>query len=297
MSERTWFQTRELNREFTLRDGRRLGFAEFGRPQGVPMFYFHGWPSSRLEACALGDAVEELGLHMIAADRPGYGLSDLKKNRAIADWAEDVSELADHVGWGRFAILGISGGGPYAAACAAHLPERLSKVLMVCSLGPTDTPEATKGMVPLNRWLLAFARTAPWLAQRLGSVCLRALWGIGDQVIPQQIEARLPVRDRQTLADPQLRKLLTDSSREGLRRGVEGAAWEGLLYSRPWGFRLDRIQVPLHLWHGEQDNVVPASMGHYLADHIPNCQATFCPEDGHFSLAFNRIREVLDHLL
>ena len=242
-------------------------------------------------------AITELGLHVVAPDRPGYGLSDFKKERTIADWVADVRQLAEHLEWTRFVILGISGGGPYAAACAAGLGDQLSKVLLVCSMGPTDKPEATKGMVALNRWLLSFAHTTPWLAQRLAPVCLRALWGTGDQVIPEQVEACLPERDRQTLADPQLRKVLTDSSREGLRRGVEGAAWEGFLYSRPWGFSLDSIRIPVHLWHGEQDNVVPSSMGHFLAERIPQCQSTFYPQDGHFSLPFNRMREILQEAI
>ncbi|HVV73768.1 MAG TPA: alpha/beta hydrolase, partial [Verrucomicrobiae bacterium] len=114
--------------------------------------------------------------------------------------------------------------------------------------------------------------------------------------IPEQIETCLPERDRQTLADLQLRRILTDSSKEGLKQGVEGAAWEGLLYSKPWDFQLQRIKVPVHLWHGEQDNVVPVSMGRYLAEHIPRCRSVFYPDDGHFSLPFNRMREILGRL-
>ncbi len=282
-----------LNQQVTLRDGRRLGYAEFGPSEGTPLLYFHGWPSSRLEAAAMRDAVANLGLHVVAPDRPGYGLSDFKEDRTIASWADDVRELAEQLSWNRFSILGISGGGPYAAACAALLPEQLSRVLLVCAMGPTDTPEAIDGMVPLNRWLLSFAKATPWLAQRLARVCLRALWGTGDQVIPEQVEAYLPQRDQQTLSDQRLRGILTDSSREGLRPGVEGAAWDGFLYSRPWDFRLETIHVPVHLWHGEQDNIVPPSMGHYLAEHIPHCEASFYPEDGHFSLPFTRMHEIL----
>jgi pimeloyl-ACP methyl ester carboxylesterase len=297
MSQPAPSQTHKLNQQVVLRDGRRLGFAEYGASGGTPLLYFHGWPSSRLEARALENVASGLGFHVVAPDRPGYGLSDFKPERAIADWVEDVRVLAAHLGWERFSILGISGGGPYAAACAARIPEMLRTVLLVCSMGPTDHPEAIQGMVPVNRWLLTFAHTTPWLAQRLASVCLRTLWGTGDQVIPEQIEACLPERDRRTLSNRQLRLLLTEASREGLRRDVDGAAWEGFLYSQPWGFRLENIRVPVFLWHGEEDNIVPASMGHYLAQRIPGCQAVFYPEDGHFSLPFTRMEEILRHAL
>ena len=283
----------KLNERIVLRDGRRLGFAEYGEPQGRPVLYFHGWPSSRLEARIMRNVIAELNLRIIAPDRPGYGLSDLKPERAIVDWTDDVNALANHLNLARFAVLGISGGGPYAAACAAKLPERLTQALLVSSMGPTDNPESTKGMVSLNRFLLSFARNAPWLAQRLAGFCLRALWGTGDQVIPEQIESCLPERDRQTLTDQELRRLLTESSREGLRPGVEGAAWDGFLFSRPWGFDLNKIRIPVHLWHGENDVVVPVSMGYFLAKNIPGCQARFYPEDGHFSLPFSRMREIL----
>jgi pimeloyl-ACP methyl ester carboxylesterase len=237
--------------------------------------------------------IAEMGLRIIAPDRPGYGLSDFKPERAIVDWTEDVAALADHLDLMRFAVMGVSGGGPYAAACAARLAQQLTSVLLVCSMGPTDTPEATEGMVPLNRWLLAFARNVPWLAQRAAGFCLRTLWGTGDQVIPEQIESCLPESDQQTLSDPELRRLLTESAREGLRPGVDGAAWDGFLFSRPWGFDLQRIRTPVHLWHGEKDVVVPASMGHFIANNIPGCIARFYPQDGHFSLPFGRMQEIL----
>ena len=287
----------KLHERFQLHDGRRLGFAEYGEPGAKAILYFHGWPSSRLEARVMRRAIAEMGLRVIAPDRPGYGLSDLKPGRAIGDWAQDAEALADHLNLARFAVLGISGGGPYAVACAAKLSARVTQALLVCSMGPTDSPESTQGMVGLNRFLLSFARSTPWLAQRLAGFCLRVLWGTGDQVIPEQIESCLPQRDQQTLADPELRRVLTESSREGLRPGVEGAAWDGLLFSRPWGFDLREIRVPVRLWHGEKDVVVPVSMGHFLAKNIPGCQARFYEEDGHFSLPFSRMREILAALV
>jgi pimeloyl-ACP methyl ester carboxylesterase len=122
---------------------------------------------------------------------------------------------------------------------------------------------------------------------------MKVFWRKGEQVIPSQIEARLPTADRQALASPDLRESLIATSREALRCGVMAAAADGLLYALPWGFPLEHIRIPISLWHGEKDVVVPPTMGRFLAKTIPNCQATFCPDDGHFSLPFGRLREIL----
>jgi pimeloyl-ACP methyl ester carboxylesterase len=286
-------QAERLNQQCKLRDGRQLGFAEFGDQGGRPLLYFHGWPSSRLEPRTGQTLCARLGVRLIAPDRPGYGLSNFAPRKSIVDWLSDVVELAEHLGLARFDVLGVSGGGPYAAACAARIPERLSAALMVCSVAPPDAPEATRGMIALHRCLLTFARTTPWLAQCVAGVCMRFFWHKGAQVIPEQVERRLPLADRRALASPDLRQALTASSMEALRNGVKGAAADGLLYARPWGFRLQDIRMPVHLWQGEKDVIVPPAMGHFLAKAIPNCRATFYPEDGHFSLAFERLEEVL----
>jgi pimeloyl-ACP methyl ester carboxylesterase len=282
-----------LNQQIRLRDGRKLGFAEYGLQQGIPIFYFHGWPSSRLEPRAVQQACSDLGIRLIAPDRPGFGLSDFQSRRTIPDFTSEVCQLADYLGIQRFTALGVSGGGPYAAACAAKIPERVSLALLVCSVAPADAPNATEGMVTLNRWLLSIAHRAPWLALCIGGICLRALWRKGQQVIPQPIEARLALADKQTLASEELRAALTASASEALRQGVRAAAADGLLLGQPWRFSLQEIRVPVHLWHGEMDVVVPPAMGRYLAGAIPNCRAKFYPQDGHFSLPFTRLREIL----
>jgi pimeloyl-ACP methyl ester carboxylesterase len=286
-------ETERLHQQIRLTDGRKLGFAEYGDLAGRPLFYFHGWPSSRLEPRTGQKVCSSLGIRLIAPDRPGYGLSDFKPRRALRDWANDVGELALHLQLKRFDILGVSGGGPYAALCASVLADRLSAVILISSVAPADAPEATSGMVALNRFLLSFARKAPRLAQYSGRFFLKVFWGKGHQVIPVQIEARLPPADRQALASTDLRDALIASSREAFRGGVRAAAADGLLYGLPWGFRLEDIRLPIHLWHGEKDNVVPVTMGRYLAKTIPHCRATFCANDGHFSLAFARLEEIL----
>jgi len=286
-------ETEKLNQRFELRDGRQLGYAEYGDLNGRPLFYFHGWPSSRLEPRTGQHICSRLGVRLIAPDRPGYGLSDFKNRLKISDWLADVRDLAENLGLERFAVMGVSGGGPYAAGCAATMPEHLSAVLLVSSVAPSDAPDATRGMVALHRCLLGLARTAPWLAQGVAGVCMRFFWRKGEQVIPEQVESRLPPADRRALASPELRAALTASSREALCNGMQAAVADGLLYARPWGFKLQQIRMPVHLWQGEKDVIVPPAMGRYLAQSLPDCRATFCPEDGHFSLAFERLEQIL----
>ena len=286
-----------LNRQFRLKDGRQVGFAEYGDPGGVPIIYCHGWPSSRLEPRTVETLLEGMPVRVIAPDRPGYGLSDFQTSRRIDDWPNDVSELADHLGLKKFAVLGVSGGGPYSIACAARIPERVSAVGVVSGLAPLERAGLTQGMVPLNRRLLNLARVMPWSAQRLGMVLLQFFWREGNQVIPPAIEARLSESDRRALESAELREGLIAASVEALRGGFMGPARDGFLYARPWGFSLRDIKTQIRLWHGEKDVVVPPVMGHYLAEQLPNCRATFTPDDGHFSLPYGRIREVLESLL
>jgi len=136
-----------LNQTIKLADGRKLGYDEFGSQDGRPVFYFHGTPSSRLEWQLFGsDALAKaLRLRLIVPDRPGMGLSSFAAGRRISDWPADVASLADHLGMQRFAVLGYSGGGPYAVACALALPERLTRVGVVSGAGPFDQPGLTDG--------------------------------------------------------------------------------------------------------------------------------------------------------
>jgi pimeloyl-ACP methyl ester carboxylesterase len=150
-----------------LSDGRKLGFAEFGETQGEPVFYFHGFPGSRLEAKLAETMAKDSRVRFIGIDRPGFGLSDFKPKRAIVDWPNDVTELADSLGIDQFFILGVSGGGPYAAACAHQIPDRLISVGIVCGMGPVDVPRIMDQMVGIYRQGLRLARRFPKIVTAL----------------------------------------------------------------------------------------------------------------------------------
>jgi pimeloyl-ACP methyl ester carboxylesterase len=283
-------------RQITLPDGRTLGFAFYGAPRGKPIFYFHGFPSSRIEARFAHDLALACEAEIIAVDRPGYGLSDFLPGRTIGDWPRDVLQLADALGIDRFSVMAVSGGGPYALSCAYAIPDRIRAVGIVCGMGPMESPENSEGMVFLDRFGLFLGRKAPKMVWTLF-----ALVAIGLSCIPgtmvDLIATHLPKPDRQSLRRPDVRKLLADAFREAVRTGPEGPTHDILLYSGPWGFDLSGIQKEVHLWYGEKDLIVPPAIGRYLSQRIPGARLTLYPEDGHFSLIISRLKEIVATVL
>lgn len=278
-------------KNITLSDGRKLGFAEFGDRPGKPIFYFHGFPGSRLEAKLAEKISLDTHVRFIGIDRPGYGLSSFKPGRTFMDWADDVSELADALGFDRFSILGVSGGGPYAAACACKMPDRLDAVGIICGMGPVDVPDLIKGMPWLYRQGLRIAGRLPGI-----TAVIYAFAALFFRFYPQQMLAILSGTvtgpDKIALKNKKLMQVLSASFQEAFRNSLRWPATDIVLYSRPWGFSLKDINIPVHLWHGDKDRIVPSEMGRYMAQSIPNCRATFYPDEGHFSIILNRIEEI-----
>lgn len=272
-----------------LGDGRLLGYAEYGDPAGKPVFLFQGTPSSRLMHPD-ESITASLGARLLVLDRPGFGLSDFQRDRTLLDWPDDVVEVADRLGIGRFAVIGISGGGPYVAACAYKIAERLSCAAMVSSAGPVDAPGATEGMPRVRQAGSTIARQAPWLLRPL-------VWLLQNPCRnPDRFFERYTrhnrERDRFLLAQPEFQQMLKASYAESARQGIRGFAHEVQIVSRPWGFRLADIPIEVHLWHGDEDTSTPLAMAQALAGAIPRCSATFLPGEGHF-LLFTHWREIL----
>ena len=286
----------------TLGDGRLLGYTECGNPTGKVMFHFHGHPGSGLEAKLLAQAAEKHGVHIIGIDRPGMGLSDFKPGRQILDWPDDVTELADLLLIEKFAVEGVSGGGPYAAACAYKISDRLTACGIVAGLGPIYLL-GIEGMMLANRVQFFMARRSPWLLRL-------ALWLVvgrnGKYVenhgkiaeLFSKFWRGLPEVDRNAIGDPELGRLYIEQLLDAFRQGSRGPARDAQLYVQPWGFKLEDISFDnVHLWHGEQDVNVPVSMARAVASSIPDCQARFYPDETHLSVAFNHLDEVMEAML
>ena len=267
-------------RTTTLADGRVLAYAEYGKPQGWPVFHHHGTPGSRLQGRALHGAAERAGLRLICADRPGFGRSDFQPGRRFVDWPADLVQLADALGIGRFGVSGLSGGGPHALAAAAAVPERVIGVALVSSAPPIDA---------------RIARTPRLLrpALRAGVVWFRLTVRPGTALAAFWI-ARLPAWLLPRTVDPDvlgrapMRSLVRDEILEAFRHGSRGVAHEFSMHTRPWGIRLGSIETRVSLWHGERDRIVDVRDARALATALPNCTATFIPDGGHLALFDHR---------
>jgi pimeloyl-ACP methyl ester carboxylesterase len=278
-------------RTVRLRDGRVLAYAEAGPPQGVTVVSCHGTPSCRFPG-AWTEAAEAAGAYFIQPDRPGYGRSDFNPGQSLLEWARDVAEFADACGLGRFAVVGTSGGGPYAASCAYALADRVTAVGLVCGVAPFwDVPEvdacATEQSGSWIRELIDLARRDPEAAvAHAREECEQ------DAEMVERDPAEwlsywfdnesVPIADRTLMTRPEDRTQMAASLREALRPGTEGYVQDELILTvRPWGFGAEQIAVPAHLWHGEVDTLAPVGGARYLARVIPGCRARFFADEAH----------------
>jgi pimeloyl-ACP methyl ester carboxylesterase len=272
-----------------LRDGRALGYEEWGRGDGVPILGFGGTTMSRL--AHLGDeAPEAAGVRLILVDRPGYGLSDFQPGRRLLDWPGDIVQLADALGLERFAVFGMSGGGPHAAACAYALPGRVSALGLVSSPGPAwDRPELRYSLPPHRQPLIEVAARDPdEAARQLLDDCRREL---------EDLAAR-PDDDAgwEVTASPAVNARFRASLFETLARGPEGYAHDlFLLFVTPWGFRPEEISVPTLIWHGDRDLAVPLGVGEFFDRTIPRSSLHVLPGEGHL-LLWSHAEEILASL-
>jgi pimeloyl-ACP methyl ester carboxylesterase len=276
----------------SLRDGRILGYTEYGDPDGKPVFFFHGLPGSRRQRHPDDSIAIKLGARIIAIDRPGYGLSDFQQGRTLLDWPDDVAQLTDALKIDQFAAIGVSGGGPYLLACAYKMPERITSATTISGMGPTDDPDAIDGMLPSMRLGLGIAPRVPWGFVRLALDPIARMVSRNPLGAKKLMPSSAPAADKKAFARPDIQEIDRQDLSEAYRNGAQGAFWEVVLLASPWGFRLEDIHIKVFLWHGEEDTTVPQQMGRYVARTLSNCNAKFYPGEGH-TLIYNYWREIL----
>lgn len=268
-----------------LADGRDLAFAEYGDPSGTPALYFHGTPGGRLEGRFWDAAARAEHVRLIALDRPGYGRSTFHRGRKLTDFPNDTAQLADALDLERFAVIGLSGGGPHAQACAAAIPQRLTSATIISGAG---SPEAYVGERTGIRRL--FAKVGLWIAPLIG--WLVAMWTAfwAPRARPWMMPRRI---DRNVVPRPGVAEVWLEEAQDALRQGGKAMAQDLALFPRPWGFSPSDIRgLPVFIWHGDDDRVVPAEVSRYFASVIPGAQAQFFPGEEHLMLV-DHAREIL----
>jgi pimeloyl-ACP methyl ester carboxylesterase len=283
-----------MDTTMVLRDGRALGFAEYGDPGGKPVFFFHAAGSSRLHHP--GDSLlRDVGIRFISTDRPGHGLSDPQPGRRLLDWPDDVQQLADQLGIDRFFVAGWSSGGPYALACAHEMPGRVAAGAISGGLAPPERPHPYRGMPLANRVLMFGGRRCRPLVCLLRRLARATIQG-DDQGDGARIVSTFPAVDRDLLHGPGERRLFVQDIREGYRQGWRGPADDDVLINRPWGFCLEDVAARIDIWQGAMDRNVPAWQARYQHDRIPHSRLSIWPDLGHLGL-LARWEEVLARLV
>jgi pimeloyl-ACP methyl ester carboxylesterase len=298
MADATWKPARD--RSITLPDGRTLAFTEWGDLDGRPVMYFHGLPSSRLFVPD-PDAARDEHVRVIAADRPGMGRSDPQPGHIVGDWPGDVVALADELGVDRFGVVGWSAGTPYAFACAASIPERLTAVAATTSATAmhyliAEAPGLRDSMLDDDDRAVLDALTRG--RDTADEVAATLLTGFVESLTehPEQLlEGGSDEGDEEFLADPAERATFVESIRDAVRQGGVAFAPQYVAQLAPWGFRLEDISVPVHIWAGANDRVTPVEKMRLVARKIPKVELTVWPDAGHAGLA-THFREVLREL-
>ena len=279
----------------TTPDGRSLDHLVAG--EGPLVISLHGTPGGHEPHPELTAAAQQLGLRLATYARPGYAGSTRQPGRTVADAVADVLALADAVGAEQFAVVGASGGGPHALACGALAADRCVAVATVAGVGPWEMD----GLVFLDG--MGEGNEIEFAAAVRGELPLRAL------LVPWREEMVLAgalgtYRAMESVLSPPDRAVFTGAVAEklhasialALREGVDGWLDDDLAFVRPWGFELGDVRVPVHLWQGGQDLMVPPAHGRWLADHLPTCTPHLLPDDGHLTLLLRRPAEILGDL-
>jgi pimeloyl-ACP methyl ester carboxylesterase len=282
--------------KISLANGGSVAISEYGHRDGAPIFFCHGWPSSRTMAELTDSAARGLHLRIISPDRPGIRNSSLHPERKLLDWPPLLTELADQMGIGEFRMLGISGGAPYAFAAAWAMPERVRAIAVVSGAPPLAELADQNGLLPLYRGLLffyprhrellrfSFHAARPFLALKV-PIRLRPL-----------LLKLLQPCDADVMRDIAAFDACFESQRQAWRASADGLMVDAEIYAQPWGFPLEEVRVPVRLWHGKKDRSFHWQLARSLGARLPRCVEHLVEGEGHYSLPIRHMAEILADL-
>lgn len=273
----------------------KLTYVEYGVPDGYPVLFHHGWPSSRLQACFLHEGAVQQGLRIISPDRPGIGGSAYVPNRKLKDWLPVAVALMDSLGFGRFAACGVSGGGPYTMSLAAALPDRISAIALICA-APEVANEALHahihpGFQKMLKVVYTQQRSLQW-----GIWLMRNVMMVLPPAGLRAMMRNIPAPDKAALSNPESFAWHYQGLRVAWGGHYNGMFTDGLIYADRWPFRPGEIRAPATLWHGRDDGHFHFTLAQALADSIPNCRCELPENEGHFSLPMRNGGIIMERL-
>jgi pimeloyl-ACP methyl ester carboxylesterase len=279
-------------------DDRRLDVRVAGPEDGAVLVAHHGTPSAGRPFGPYVDAAAARGLRMVTYSRPGYAGSTRASGRSVGSCAADTAAIVDHLGGGRFYTTGQSGGGPHALACAALLPERVIACATTAGVGPwgAEGLDFLAGMADENVEEFGAALAGPeelraYLEHEADSLRTATAEdlaeALGGLVSPVDVAA----------LTGEFAEHATEMLHESISTGIWGWFDDDVAFTQPWGFNLADIRVPVTVWQGAQDRMVPFAHGEWLAANIPGASARLFDDEGHLSLVVGSFAAILDDLL
>jgi pimeloyl-ACP methyl ester carboxylesterase len=273
----------KTNLTLELKDGRLLGYADYGDPSDKPVFHFNGSGGSRLERPPDLQILSELGIRYISTDRPGHGNSTAQPDRELLDWPEDVASLAEHLGISRFYVLGWSAGGSHALACAYKMPDRVISGAIVSGLAPPDRPKPYQGYKGFFLLLMVLGRRFPRLVYAFRRMTAKQINSPSDKIGDKFVKS-LPEVDQKPFENPLVKELFLADIKEGYKQGGDGPARDDIIINSPWKFDIREIQTRFDIWQGDSDLNVPVNQGYFQADLLPDNNFHLMKNKGHLFL-------------
>ena len=274
--------TNAETRTRTLKDGRILAYCEYGDSKGVPVFYAHGGPGSRLEAALFDDCASRHGFRLIATDRPGMGRSTYKPGRTLLDYPRDLAELADILDIDRFGVMGMSGGGAHTVVCAYAQADRLLFNIALCGYTNfAELPGAEK-MLPTkaDQIFVGLSKKYPRLFGAFFEIMAFAIKYFPNALYKELLNIG-NATDKQVCQDQNFKSHFIKDQKEAFIQGGKGVALDSAIHYLDWGFLLKDIPGRVIIMHGTEDNLVPYTFAEHLAENIPNAELHLLEGEGH----------------
>lgn len=279
---------------------RRLDVEVSGPPDGRVLLYHHGTPGAVTQPPHLRAALHDRGLRLVSYSRAGYGSSTRQAGRRVADAASDAAAVLDALEVERCAVAGWSGGGPHALATAALVPDRVTAVVLMAGVAPADAPDLDflDGMGADNHDEFAAAAEGEAALRAYLEPQVTDLTGGDPQALVAGMRSLLPEVD-QAVVTAEFATFLLASFANGLASGVDGWVDDDLAFLQPWGFDLGAPAshgIPVFVWQGDADLMVPAAHGAWLASHVPGAVAHLEPHDGHLTIVVGAVDRMVAEL-